>query len=303
MPAPFTDLDSRLTRLGAADGTTLSVWFGDLDGRVRWSHDADAPHYAASTMKLPLVVAGMRRVVRGELDLDASYPVHNAFASVLDGSPFAMDEGDDQDPDTWAAVGTTRTLRELAEHAITHSGNLATNLLIDVVGLAEVAEVLRLAGCSGTTVVGRGIEDVAARAAGITNIVTAADLGLLMAAVGRRDPALGGEAVLGPVEAILARQQHLDQVPAGLPAGTPTASKSGWIPGVSHDVALVRPVGEDPFVLAVCTTVDLDEAEAAALVAGVARDVWAATHPGTGTGPAVADTASEAATSATEVTA
>jgi beta-lactamase class A len=82
------------------------------------------------------------------------------------------------------------------------------------------------------------------------------------------------------VEAILARQQHLDQVPAGLPAGTPTASKSGWIPGVSHDVALVRPVGEEPFVLAVCTTVDLDEREAAALVAGVASDVWAATHAG-----------------------
>lgn len=278
MPSPFTDLDSRLTQLGHTDGAALSVWLGDLDGRPVWAHDADAPHYAASTMKLPLVVAAMRRVVRGELDLDASYRVHNAFASVLDGSPFAMDEDDDQDPDTWAAVGATRTLRQLAEHAITHSGNLATNLLIDVVGLAEVAEVLRLAGCSGTTVVGRGIEDAAARAAGITNTVTAADLGLLMAAVGRRDPALGGEPVLGPVEEILTRQQHVDQVPAGLPAGTPTASKSGWIPGVSHDVALVRPVGKEPFVLAVCTTVDLDEQDAAALVAGIARDVWAATH-------------------------
>ena len=278
MPSPFTDLDSRLTQLGHTDGATLSVWLGDLDGRPVWAHDADAPHYAASTMKLPLVVAAMRRVMRGELDLDASYPVHNAFASVLDGSPFAMDEDDDQDPDTWAAVGATRTLRELAEHAITRSGNLATNLLIDVVGLAEVSEVLRLAGCSGATVVGRGIEDAAARAAGITNTVTAADLGLLMAAVGRRDPSLGGEPVLGPVEEILTRQQHVDQVPAGLPAGTPTASKSGWIPGVSHDVALVRPVGEEPFVLAVCTTVDLDEQDAAALVAGIARDVWAATH-------------------------
>ena len=278
MPSPFADLDSRLTHLADSDGATLSVWLGGLDGRPTWSRDADAPHYAASTMKLPLVVAAMRRVVRGELDLDASYPVHNAFTSVLDGSPFAMDEADDQDPDTWAALGATRTLRELAEHAIIHSGNLATNLLIDVVGLGEVAQVLRLAGCSGSTVVGRGIEDAAARTAGITNTVTAADLGLLMAAVGRRDPALGGEPVLGPVEEILTRQQHLDQVPAGLPAGTPTASKSGWIPGVSHDVALVRPVGEDPFVLAVCTTVDLGEEEAAALVAGVARDVWAATH-------------------------
>ncbi|GGM81213.1 serine hydrolase [Terrabacter tumescens] len=285
MPSPFSILDSRLDEAAAAARSSgpsrpavLSVWLGDLQGRPRYEHDALAPHYAASTMKLPLVVAAYRRAVRGELDLDAPVTVTGTFASVLDGSPFELDESDDQDPDTWAAVGGTRTLRELAEQAITHSSNIATNLLVDVVGLDEVAEVLRLVGCSPTTVVARGIEDAVARRAGITNTVTAADLGLVMAAVGRRDPALGGDAVLAPVEALLARQVHVDQVPAGLPPGTPTASKSGWIPGVSHDVALVRPEGEEPFVLAVCTTVDLDEAQAAALVAGVARDVWDAEH-------------------------
>ena len=285
MPSPFSILDSRLDEAAAAARSSdpsrpavLSVWLGDLQGRPRYEHDALAPHYAASTMKLPLVVAAYRRVVRGELDLDAPVNVTGTFASVLDGSPFELDESDDQDPDTWAAVGGTRTLRDLAEQAITHSSNIATNLLVDVVGLDEVAEVLRLVGCSPTTVVARGIEDTVARRAGITNTVTAADLGLVMAAVGRRDPALGGDAVLAPVEALLARQVHVDQVPAGLPPGTPTASKSGWVPGVSHDVALVRPEGEEPFVLAVCTTVDLDEAQAAAFVAGVARDVWDAEH-------------------------
>ncbi|GAA2746150.1 serine hydrolase [Terrabacter aerolatus] len=283
MPSPFSDLDTRLDAATATPSapspTVLSVWLGDLDGRPRYEHAARAPHYAASTMKLPLVIAAFRRVARGELDLSAPVTVTGRFASVHDGSPFGLDESDDQDPQTWAAVGGTRTLGELAEQAITHSSNIATNLLVDVVGLTEVADVLRLVGCSPATVVGRGIEDAVARRAGVTNTVTAADLGLVMAAVGRRDPALGGEAVLGPVEALLSRQVHVDQVPAGLPAGTPTASKSGWIPGVSHDVALVRPPGEAPFVLAVCTTVDLDETEAATLVAGIARDVWRAEHP------------------------
>ncbi|WP_374969784.1 serine hydrolase [Terrabacter sp. BE26] len=288
MPTPPTKLDSRLdqaiARLTAAaphrdDGQpVVSVWLGDLTGRPRHEHDALAAHYAASTMKLPLVIAAFRRAIRGELDLATPVQVSGRFTSVLDGSPFSLDESDDQDPETWAAVGRTRTVAELAEAAIARSSNIATNLLIDVVGLDEVAEVLRIVGCSPATVVQRGIEDAAARAAGITNTVTAADLGLLMAAVGRREPALGGETVLAPVEQLLGRQEHLDQIPAGLPTGTPTASKSGWIPGVSHDVALVRPDGEQPFVLAVCTTVDLDETQAAALVAEIAREVWGAEH-------------------------
>ena len=78
--------------------------------------------------------------------------------------------------------------------------------------------------------------------------MTAADLGLVMAAVGRREPALGGDAVLAPVEAMLARQEHSTRCRPGC-RRAPTGAKSGWIPGVSHDVALVRP-GE-PFVLAV----------------------------------------------------
>ncbi|MCU1536840.1 MAG: serine hydrolase [Humibacillus sp.] len=276
----FAALTARLAAVHARDAAAVvSVWLGDLEGRARWSHRADAPHYAASTMKLPLVIAAQRLAVRGVLDLDAPVAVHNDFASVLDGSAFSMDVDDDQDPETWAALGGSRSARELAEHAVTHSGNLATNLLLDLVGRAEVAEVLRLSGCSSTTVVGRGIEDAAARAAGITNTVTAADLGLVMAAVARRDAALGGPAVCEPVEAMLARQQHRDQIPAGLPAGTPTASKSGWVPGVAHDVAVVRPGGREPFVLAVCTTVDLDDVEGAAFVAGIAGEVWAADQP------------------------
>lgn len=279
MPVPpaFASLEARLRSL-TPTGASVSVWLGDLDGAARFVHAELAPHYAASTMKLPLVIAVYRRVVRGELDLDTTYPVHNDFTSVLDGSRFHIDDSDDQDPETWAAIGSSRTLLELAEHAITHSSNLATNLLIEIVGLDEVAEVLRIVGCSPTMVVARGIEDATAREAGITNSVTAADLGLVMAAVGRRDQALGGAEVLDPVEQILSRQLHVDQIPAGLPQGTPTASKSGWIPGVSHDVALVRPVGEAPFVLAVCTTVDLSETEGAAFVASIAHDVWAADH-------------------------
>ena len=166
---------------------------------------------------------------------------------------------------------------ELAEHAITHSGNLATNLLLDVVGVTRSPTSLRLAGCSATTVVGRGIEDAAARRAGITNTVTAADLGMLLG--GRRETRVRagrpGGLRAGRGDALAPTPPRSD------PAGSTgrhrrRASRAGS--GVSHDVALVRPVDEEPFVLAICTTIDLGEHEGAAFVASIAADVWAAGH-------------------------
>lgn len=271
--SPFKDLEAHL-EAAAADGGVISLWWGDLDGE-RFARNADASHYAASTMKLPLAIAAMRKAVRGELDLSMPVPIHNSFTSVADGSTFSVDPAEDDDPGTWAALGhSTRTVLQLADHAIAHSGNLATNILLELVGLDEVAKVLDNAGCSSQTVVRRGIEDVAAREAGITNTVTAADLGLIMSGVGRRDTALGGPMVCAPVEAMLARQRHRNQIPAGLPAGLPIANKTGWIQGVSHDVCLARPVDRAPFVLSICTTTDLHEEPAAALVASLAKDVW-----------------------------
>lgn len=284
-PGSFTALDTRLEVLGA-EGAVVSVWLGDVAGQSRYEWEANAGHYAASTLKLPLVLALYRQVARAELDLDTETAIHNEFHSVADGSMFALDMSDDQDPATWGAVGGVRTLALLAEQAITHSSNLATNLLFDIVGRQEVARVLADTGCSVTTVVARGIEDAVARRAGITNTVTAADLGRLMAAVARREPALGGERVCGPVEALLRRQRHVDQIPAGLPPDVVTASKSGWIPGVSHDACLAWPPHRDPFVLVVCTTIDRSESGAAALVASLTADVWAADeaawHTGSG---------------------
>lgn len=291
-PSAFAALEQRIEALGDESATTIvSVWLGDLSGSARYASHAHSAHYAASTMKLPLVLAYQLLVVSGRLDPQQAVLVHNTFHSAADGSVFSLDPTDDQDPDTWAAIGGSVTAAQLAEHAITHSGNLATNLLLDLVGREAVARVLADVGCSPTTVVGRGIEDAVARERGISNTVTAADLGLLLAAVGRREPALGGEAVCGPVEATLRRQLHLDQIPAGLPPGIPTASKSGWVPGVSHDAALVWPSDRPAFVLVICTTVDRDENEAAALVASIASDVWAADHPGCADTADTADTA------------
>ena len=77
--------------------------------------------------------------------------------------------------------------------------------------------------------------------------------------VGVADRTLASEASCAEVEAVLARQEHRDGIPAGLPEGTYVANKTGWVEGIAHDMALVRPDGRPPYVLVVLTTVDLPE--------------------------------------------
>lgn len=253
------------------------MWAGGTDGAVRRTAAADAGHYAASTMKLPLLVAAYRRHERGEVDLDRPVPVHAEFASAAGTGSFVLRPEDDQDDETWAAVGGTVPLRELARRSVVRSGNLATDVLLEHVGLAEVTSVLAVAGCSARTRVERGIGDTPARDAGLDNVVTAHDLARIL--VGMAGGTLAGRDTCAAVEQVLAEQEDRGRIPAGLPPGTYVAHKTGWVDRVAHDVALVRPPDAPPYVLAVCTTAEPDRAspeEADRMIATVSTEVWEA---------------------------
>jgi beta-lactamase class A len=118
----------------------------------------------------------------------------------------------------------------------------------------------------------RAIGDYVARDAGQDNAVTAADVGLLMVAIGAAR--LGPPGLMAEVEAVLSRQRHRQGIPAGLPQGTYTASKTGWMDGIAHDVALVRPEDRAAYVIAVCVSADADHDSLEAIIRSVSRTVW-----------------------------
>jgi beta-lactamase class A len=123
------------------------------------------------------------------------------------------------------------------------------------------------------SVVGRGIEDAAAAEAGITNLVTAADLAALLGTIAASQPEMLD---------ILLAQERSEDLAAGLPAGTRVAHKNGWIDGVRHAAGIVFPDDAPPFVLAVCATTPWatsghDDA-ACQLVARIAAAAWAGRH-------------------------
>lgn len=257
---------------GLTAGGTVSVWAGPLAGPPAFTHRADEQHYAASTMKLALVVAAFRRAEAGEIDLDATVTIHDDFASQVGGGRFQMDRDDDSDLEVWRRSGQQVALRWLCYRAIVRSSNLATNLVLEVVGLDAVAATLEAAGSTRSTVT-RGIEDTAARDAALQNIVTAADLaGQLQAlAAGTLCSPDGTREILD----VLAAQQINDAIPAGLPPGTKVAHKSGWVEGISHDAGIIYPADGPPYVLVVCTTTSLPEQAGLDVIAGAAAASWA----------------------------
>lgn len=242
----------------AADGAAVSVWCGPVGGPARYARDAGRPHYAASVLKVAILLA----VDAAGTAADQRVEITDVFTG-RDGSPVRAERDEDDDDEPWRRLGARVTLRWLAERAIVSSSNLASNLLIERLGLDAVR-----AQCPPGLRVDRQIGDSAAREAGVTNSVTATAAAALLS----RCAGLAAAGRGWPLE-VLARQQHREGIWSGLPAGTAAAGKGGWITGVRHDCALITPTDAPPYVLAVCTT-GLPDDRALSLIRAYAAASW-----------------------------
>jgi beta-lactamase class A len=270
-------LQSAVDAVRGAAGTVSVVARVSGEDEPRVSVDPDARHYSASVMKLPILVAAHRLAEGGRLDLDRLVRVHDDFDSQVAGQRFSMDQSEDSDPATWAALGTDVPLRELVGRMVTVSGNLATNVVLDEVGTDEVAAVLADAGCSPRTTIVRGIEDYHAREAGIDNLITADDMARLLVALA--EGRLAGAEATATCERVLQAQEYRAGIPAGLPDGLVIGNKTGWISSVNHDVALVRAPGLPPVGLAVLVSAPGTEEEREAGIARIAAAAWELVAP------------------------
>ena len=274
-------------RIAAVPGADVAVSFRDLFTGDSMDIRSDVDFHAASTMKIPVMLEVLRSAEAGRIALDQRVLLVNRFHSIVDGSPYALSADDDSDSSVYREVGERVAIRELMERMIVRSSNLATNALIALVGAEQANETAHRLGATRIRVL-RGVEDGKAFAAGRNNTTTSADLAILLQRI-ENGEALKPESVR-LMKAVLLRQEFNDEIPAGVPKGTPVAHKTGSITATLHDAAIVYPPRRAPYVLVVLTRAIPDEKIARALIADISRLVWshiassgaaAAGHPGT----------------------
>jgi len=256
-----------------ASGADVGLAFRTLDGWTEYSFHDDDTFHAASTMKIPVMIELFHQGREGKVKLDDPLPIRNEFHSLADGSIYTLDPADDSETDLYKAAGQTRTLRELLELMITVSSNLATNLLIEKLGVENIRASVHALHADGMNVL-RGVEDNKAFQKGMNNTTTARGLQQLLEAIARGE-AVDADSSRQMIE-ILERQKFNEAIPAGLPPGTRVAHKTGEITKIHHDAAIV--FAPRPFVLAILVRGLADKKDSSTLMADITRLLYQATQ-------------------------
>jgi len=221
-------LEARLARAAIEAPGRLGVGVRD-DRGWRWTHDAERVTRSASTIKVPILLAALRQVEAGRLDLRDDIAIA-AFEDRVGGSGAL----------SLLPSVTSLPLLEALRLMIALSDNDATNAVLDHAGLLESGDVDRLLADVPTrhTRLRRRMMDPAAAAAGRENETCPQDLVDLLVAL--REGRLLDPDQTTTALTVLRQQQLVAGLPAYLPTDVVVGSKTGDLPGLRADMALVE---------------------------------------------------------------
>ena len=195
--------------------------------------------YPASIIKVPIMTETFRRFAGGELSKDATVAISESnVTTTAEETPFV--------PSYIATIG------ELVERMITHSDNIATNQLIDVLGRRSVTDAMRRLGLEAFFL-GRklsGSEPLIADPEETgRNRLCPADAGRLLALIAM-------DQVPGATEqmAILNACVHDEKLAQGLSPDDRFFHKTGETSEVSHDAGILETAQGKRYVIVLYTS-------------------------------------------------
>lgn len=214
----------------------FGIAFKDLGTGIQFMMNEKQVFHAASTMKTPVMMELYKQAEAGKFSLLDSLLVKNEFISIVDGSKYSVSATDDSEQELYQLVGRRLPISDILHRMITKSSNLATNILVDLVGAQEVMKTMKGLGANTIQVL-RGVEDKKAYEAGRNNVTNAYDLLLLFEQLGN-----GGfisKAACADMIRVLEEQYYKESIGGKLPSDVRTATKSGSITKIAHDSGLV----------------------------------------------------------------
>jgi beta-lactamase class A len=203
-----------------------------------WCHNEHLRLPSASLIKLPILAAFWETAETGWLDPNERVTVP-AEALCVEGTGVLKA----------LAPGLQPTWSDLATLMITVSDNVATNLVIDRLGMDTIQAWIDKAGLAQTRIERRMMDSTAMRA-GRGNWTSAADMDALLSAVAA-GTCVSGEASRR-MRRVLEAQQIQDRLPRRLGDGVRVANKTGNFANVIHDAGIVTWPG-GTLVIAVLT--------------------------------------------------
>lgn len=210
------------------DGVEIGLAVRHLESGDVLSLNGDGDFPSASTIKVLILAALAHAFDEGRLDPADKVAVREELK--VEGSGVL----------NWLETGLALSLRDHAWLMTAISDNTASNVLIDTVGLEQVAATGAAIGVGGTTLarmfMGRHAPPGAPR-----NRATADGLLVLLTAI-EQDTAASPERCAWMRE-LLDEQQHVDRLPRHLPEGVSYRGKTGSLTGVVHDCGVLSGPG------------------------------------------------------------
>ena len=258
-PSAWDQLVADLNATAARSGGRVSLSLRELSGpgRASLSLNGGLSFYAASTYKLPLLMAEAQQIAGGQL----------SGSDRLCFTPSDYEDGWFSD----YAPGSCFTRNELALRAGRYSDNTAAHILVRYLG-----------GVGALNAYARSIE-MSSSALWLPNTTTADDLtnAWTNEALGR----LGGAAAQQWLYPLLTHTAFEQGIPHGLPSGAMVVHKVGWMNGTELDSAYVRS-GGIAYVLSAAID-GVDDNRGWSVIAQLSARVWQYESSRPGYAPAV----------------
>lgn len=254
---------------------SVGLFIQDLDSGETLEIDPERVFPSASVIKIPMLALLLRDVQQGRVDWTARRRIDPA--NRVGGTGILCELNPDYEP----------TVEELATLMIVLSDNIATNEIMDIVGIERVNEFCRELGCPNTRLM-RKMLDFEAIKKGYNNYMCAGETGRLLVRIANEE-FVNAEASR-TIMRIMERQQCRNKLPALLPTipnyaseevkrniqdgSVLVANKTGELVGIQHDVGIFTLPGNRRYVMAVFTGDLASDAAGIQTIAKLSRIVY-----------------------------